>query len=169
MGDVTSLVDTIATIEEAAPEQLKARVRQEAGQQLVAIRFAGGSVGVLDVSASPGSVWASVLRNLHELAQPVYVEINPATDLITQVLQPKLQPVGAIEPAENRADMRVEFLRSHSRHFLRRTHPRYAAMLQLLREAQAKNLSVWVTDSLNTHEILDVRPSQTSGGKSETR
>lgn len=162
MADVTSVIDTIATMDEAVPTELAARTRPAAGKRLIAIRFAGGNVGTLDASTSPGSVWASVLRNLHELGQPAYVEIDRATSLITQVLQPKLQPVGAIQPAENDGDMRVEFLNSHAQHFLRRTHPHYAALLKLLREAQSKGFSVWVTDTLNTHEIIDVRPAQVS-------
>ncbi len=160
MADTTYVVDTIATIDERIPKDLEARGAPLGGKRAVAIRFTGGKVGVLDVSALPGSLWVSVLRNLHELKQPVYVEIDPATSLVTQVLQPKLQPVGTIEPVDHRGDLRVEFRNSHASHFLRRTHPQYAALLQVLRDAQAKEFAVWVTETLNTHEIIDVRPSQ---------
>jgi hypothetical protein len=162
MADGTFVVDTIASLDEAAPKALGARSRPSGDERMVAIRFSGGRSGVLDVSKSPGSVWASVLRNLHEMSQPAYVEIDPETSLIRQVLQPKLQPVGNIEAIERGGDMRIDLLNSHAVHFLRRTHPRYAALLRLLRDAHKKSFLVWVTETLNTHEIIDVRPAQST-------
>jgi hypothetical protein len=163
MADAAFVVDTIASFGESIPKALAARVRPAADQRMVAIRFSGGRIGLLDGSKPPGSVWGSVLRNLHELSQPAYVEIDPKTDLIRQVLQPKLQPVGGIEAVQKGGDMRVEFLNSHAVHVLRRTHPRYAALLRLLRDAHNKKFLVWVTETLNTHEIIDIRPAQSEG------
>src|SRR5260370_34713355 len=56
--------------------------------QHAAVRFEDGRTAFLDVSTPPGKVWADVLGSLRESNQPAYVEIDPANNLITELLLP---------------------------------------------------------------------------------
>lgn len=116
-------------------------------------------MGYLDLSKPHGPAWLSVLRSLQELRKPAYVEIHSRTKLITRLLQPTLQPVGGIHPLDSGSDLRIELMNSHARHVLRRKHPRFKAVLQMLRNAHKKETLLWVTETLETHEIIDVRPA----------
>lgn len=128
-------------------------------KDIVSIHFSNSDVGYLDLSEPQTVLWLRVLRSLHENQVPAYVEIDKRTKRIMQLLQPKLQPVGDIEPLDQGPDLRVELLNSHALHVLRRKNPQFKAFLELLREAHRKQTLLWVTETLDTHEIIDLRPA----------
>ena len=140
--------------ETAAPYAAKPAGR---AKNTLSIHFSNSEVGYLDLSEPHAVLWLNVLRSLHENQMPAYVEIDERTKRITQLLQPKLQPVGDIHPLDQGPDLRVELLRSHALHVLRGKHPQFKAFLELLREAHRKQTLLWVTETLDTHEIIDVR------------
>jgi hypothetical protein len=127
----------------------------------VSVRFAGGRVGLLDVTQPRSAVWLKVLHSLHEQQTPAYVEVDPRSQQITRLLQPTLQPIGEIEPVERGGDLRVNLLRSHAVHVLRRDNPRFDELRELLETARKSETPVWVTETLDSHEIIDVRPAET--------
>jgi hypothetical protein len=129
-------------------------------KNIFSIRFGNSEVGQVDLSEPHAALWLAVLRSLHERQMPAYVEIDKRTKRITNLLQPKLQPVAEIQPMQEGPDLRIGFLNSHALHVLRRKHPRFKAFLDLLRQAQRNQTLVWVTDTLDTHEIIDVRPAE---------
>jgi hypothetical protein len=139
----------------AAAEAMRAG-KIEGLQKPVVVRFAKDLQGVLDVAKTRDAAWFDVMRSLQAAGRPVYVEIDPATRQISQFLQPREQPVGEIRETE-RGDFEVELLLSHAVHVLRRSHSRFKELLQRLQEAQRQGKLVWVTETLDSHEILEVR------------
>jgi len=125
------------------------------------VTFSGGRVGVVDVSAPRGRVWAEVLKSLHATGQPAYVEIEPQSGLITELLQPVRYDVGRLLGDDKRA-LEVELVISHARHYLPRTHPRFVELRTMLEQAREHERAVYVTES-DDHQIIDVRPAPGEG------
>lgn len=158
---VVELIDALQEgVDTAASYTAKPTAR---ARNIFSIHFSNSEVGYLDLSEPHAALWLQVLRSLHENQVPAYVEIDKRTKRITQLLQPKLQPVGDIHPLDQGPDLRVELLNSHALHVLRRKHPQFKVLLELLREAHRKQTLLWVTETLDTHEIIDVRPAAQKG------
>lgn len=134
----------------------------EAGQQpsgFVAVSFQSGRGGLLDMSLPRSTVWAEVLDSLRQSNLPAYVEIDPATDHITELLCPLRVRVGAVSEVGASGDVEVELVISQARHYLRRSNPDFQGLLESLRTAHRDQILVLVTEKLETHEIIDVRPA----------
>lgn len=130
--------------------------KQARVEQPVVVRFGKDSEGLLDQASTRDSVWLDIMKSLQAAGRPVYVEIDRRSGRIVQFLQPREQPIGAIQETA-KGDAQVELLLSHAIHALRRNNPRYGELLKRLREAQHGKKLVWVTETLDTHEILEVR------------
>lgn len=139
----------------AAAEAMRG-AKIEGLQKPVVVRFSKDLKGVLDVAKPRDAVWFDVMRSLQAAGRPVYAELERDTGQIAQFLQPRQQPVGEIREAEN-GDYDVELKLSHAKHTLRRSHPQFKELLQRLHEAQRQGKLVWVTESLDSHEIVEVR------------
>ncbi len=124
---------------------------------LAPVRFRGGRSGMLDMSLPRSTVWAEVLQSLRDAGEPAYVEIDPDTGVITELLLPRAVTVESITPTPERDGVQVELLISHARHFLRRSNRAYDDLLRTLETARARKAAVLVTETLDTHEIIDVR------------
>jgi hypothetical protein len=107
------------------------------------------------MSKSHAVVWASVLDSMHQNKAPVYVEVDPATSEITNLLVPLSVGVGDIRPLVN--DKEVELIISHAKHFLRRSNPDFEQMLETLEWARTNKTLVAVIETAD-HNIIDVRP-----------
>jgi hypothetical protein len=103
-------------------------------------------------------VWADVLESLRRSNLPTYVEIDPATNLITELLQPFAVRVGALSPAPAGDVVEVELIISHARHHLRRSNPDFQQLFNALQAARQRGTTVLVTETRDAHEIIDVRP-----------
>jgi hypothetical protein len=126
-----------------------------AGPQYVTISFQAGRSGRLDLTKPHAAVWASVLDSMRQSNAPAYVEIDPATSEITNLLVPLTVGVENITPVMN--DMEVELIISHAKHFLRRTNPDFEQLLETLERARVNKTLVAVTET-EDHDIIDVRP-----------
>ena len=127
-----------------------------APQEHVTVTFSGGQRGVLNLADNRSRVWRDVLQSLHAAGQPAYVEVDPASGLITEVLLPVRFKVTGLTPV--RDGLEVELTISHARHHLRRSNPDFDELQRLLEEALERETFVLVTETLDEHEIIDVRP-----------
>jgi hypothetical protein len=108
----------------------------------------------------PQSVaWASVLDSLYRTNQPAYVEIDQASNTITQLLLPMQVRVGKLTPSASGDIVEVELIVSSARHTLRRTNANFDQLLARLQTAHDQGTTVLVTEIQDTHEIIDVRPT----------
>lgn len=118
------------------------------------IAFSAGRTGLLDRSTERGEVWADVLGSLQQQGSPAYIEVDPVSSQITQLLIPMVVRVGEIQP--NDQGVAVELIISHALHLLRSSHPRYQELLNRLRSARASGMAVAVTEDPTSHEIIQV-------------
>ncbi len=135
-------------------------IRASAAPLPAVVRLAGGQVGLLNRADPRYSVWANVLESLRDAGQPAYVEIDPATRYITELLVPLRVRVGGIVPNANGVE--VELIISHARHYLRRGTPHFQEMLEALQTAQREGGEVLVAETLDEHVMIDVRPAPTA-------
>lgn len=121
------------------------------------IRFRNGQSARLDPADSRAGVWADVLGALRERERPAYIEVDSQSRIIVRLLVPTEQPVAAIRPSQDDNDIIVEFHNSHAIHHIKQNVKGHVAMLQLLRDAQKSGEVLWITETPDDHEIIDVR------------
>src|SRR4030095_16706352 len=92
MGGVRALSPSGETWAESATEALPARVTVE---------FENGDTGFLDMRSARAAHWARRIDKLQRAKQPVYVEIDNETGVITNVRVPRRFKVESIEPGEH--------------------------------------------------------------------
>jgi hypothetical protein len=132
------------------------RGRREGTVKPISVSFAGGQTGLLDTSQSRSEIWAEVLESLQRDNTPVYVEIDPRSKFITEVLLPRAVSIIGFTPIPTSQDLQVELSPSSAVHYIRHTNPDFGMLQEALKTAQSKHTRVWVTET-DTHEIIDVR------------
>jgi hypothetical protein len=139
-----------------------ARLAQEQAQT-VTVNFEGDRIGLLDLSQPHASVWAKIIDYLQKNNRPVYVEIDPDTNIIIKLYIPEAARVWKIKP-QGEEVVYVTFYTSEARHYLRRNHPDFQKMLDALQAAMDANSTLLVTSTHHDFEIIDVRPLPLSFG-----
>ncbi len=122
----------------------------------VRVAFASGRTGLLDTRSPREKVWAEVMESRREAGEPVYVEIEPETERIRELLIPIRVTAESIVPAEEGDADYVHLRVSAARHVLRHNHANYSEMRRTLEAAVGKPTVLLVTDSPDG-EIIDVR------------
>ncbi len=122
----------------------------------VTVTFEDGSSARLDMSEDRSAVWADVLDSMRREGLPAYVEVDPDTNLLSELLCPISVRVGGLTPMPS-GDVKVELVISDARHYLRRTNPDFQELLTALEEALREESTVVVTETLDDHQIIDVR------------
>ena len=138
------------------PEEVQAERSAVAGPSLT-VTFADGRQARLNLTDYRSRVWAQVLQNLYHSGQPAYVEIDPDSRLITQVLQPLRFTVGDIRRVDG--GLEVDLIVSQGRHYLRRSNPNFESLREALENARKRGTPVLVTETLNEHEIIHIQPA----------
>lgn len=154
MSRENALVDGIRTLSKATG--FTASLGDKSPSQFVEVKFESGRSGLLDTSIPRSAVWAEVLDSLSKANQPAYVEIDPKTNFVTELLCPLSASVEAI--TEIADGVEVELIISHAKHYLRRTNPDFQELLNTLQAANEQRTMVLVTETPDQHEIIDVRP-----------
>jgi hypothetical protein len=121
------------------------------------VSFEGGRRVLLDPNKPQSVVWAEVLDELRVLGHPAYVEVDPATNVVTTVLSPLAVRVGSLTPSADGSAIEVELIISHARHYLRRSNPDFNSLYAALQDARARGTTVAVIED-DAHEIIAVRP-----------
>ena len=126
-----------------------------AGRGPSEITFGDGRRARIDGADPRATGWLAVLETLRSADLPAYVELDPGTDRVREVLVPVAVYVGDLRDEGEATD--VELIVSHSRHRLLRSDPRYAELRERLERARADAAPVLVTERLDDHVIIDVR------------
>lgn len=148
VGNVTEVTDAVTSTSAA----------RATADSPVTVRLDTGLVARLDTRDPRYGAWRSVLDDLRAAGLPVYVEVEPGSGLLTELLVPLLVTVEDIrDPGPDGAAVEIELRISHARHFLPRDDPLFDELLSLLSRAHTNGLPVLVTESPTTHEIIDVR------------
>jgi len=119
----------------------------------VTVSFEGGDSGELDLTASQSRLWFEILDFLKRKDRPAYVEIDPNTSAITEVLIPKASPVVSVTPDPS-GDVTVSLIKSAALHSLRRNDPNFQEILDILEKAVADGSEVLLAATLDAFEII---------------
>lgn len=155
MPNPNAIVDGISKISPST-EDLAARPLKPS-LKTITVNFQGGRSAFLDMSIPRSVVWADILDSWRKADRPVYVEINPETNVITQLLLPLVVTVESITPIIT-GDIEVRLINSHALHYLRRKNPDFQDILNALQIALEEESEVVVTDTLDGYQIIDVKP-----------
>jgi hypothetical protein len=155
LASPNSLVDGVTDLSE--PTDVRAAAPRRPAARYVRVAFAAGRTGLLDMTADRSRTWVDVLRSLQETGRPAYVEIDPQTNVITELLLPMPYTVERIKPVKD--GLEVELVISHARHHLRRSNPHFNELRKALEAARRARTPVFVTETLSEHEIIHVRPA----------
>lgn len=106
--------------------------------------------------ADPRSVgFVKILEGLSNLHLPVYLEIDPATSVITRLFIPHLSRATNIHQGDE-GELDIELEHSHGRHVLRRDQPNFEEFEKLLRKSVESREPVILTED-DKHNIIDIR------------
>jgi hypothetical protein len=161
MANPNILVDGISGL---SPPIAALAARSEQLVQFVTVSFQGGRVGLLDRTTPRGQIWFDVLNSLQQTNAPAYVEIDPASNVITELLCPLTVRVESLTPLLAGDAIEVGLVISQARHYLRRTNSDFQTLLNILESAREQGTPVLVTGTLDEREIIDVRPGPKSLG-----
>jgi Glutaminase len=139
-----------------APEEL---LRAEGG---ISVELEGERRVRLDPSDARSPGFVRVLDGLSNQGLPVYVEIDPANEVITRLLVPQVARVVSLGPGQDVLDVELE--PSHARHRLRLGETGAADLERQLRDALDTSRPVIVTED-DAHNIIDVRAFTPTPGK----
>lgn len=137
-----------------------AQTREAAGQAAdmpgrVELAFDGGRSAQLDTSGERGHAWLAVLHALERAGLPAYVEVDPDTAVVTELLVPLVVRVGELRDVGEAIE--VELVISQARHRLLKAAPEFSELLDRLRQARHDDVPVLVTETPDDHVIIDVR------------
>jgi hypothetical protein len=152
MPNPNAFVSTTVRLEpplDRAPEEL---LRSEGG---ISVKLEGERRVGLDPADPRSAGFARVLDGLSKQHLPVYVEVDPATEMITLLLIPHVVRVVSISASEGALDVELE--PSHARHVLRLGEPDSGDLETQLREALRSGRPIIVTED-EAHNIINVRP-----------
>lgn len=100
--------------------------------------------------------YADILEELQRMRSPAYVEVNSEDHLITSLLIPLVVKVTGLFLVPS-GELQVELEPSHARHVLKPTTHSYDEFVGVLKLAHAKGRLVFVTETQDSHEIIDVQ------------
>jgi len=159
MPNANAVVDSVSSLSSSLAEVREAR-RAKPALPSITVKFKSGQSGVLDMSQPRSVVWAEVLHSMREANQPAYVEIDPETNLITELLCPIVVQVGKLRETDSGAE--VELIVSQARHYLQRARADFRELLDALDSARRQKSTVIVTET-DDHQIIDLRPTNVPG------
>lgn len=145
--------DVIVGRVQEVPENASNVPGERSGVQLV---FDGGQTARIDGADQRAEAWLAAVRTLQAARLPAYVEIDADSSVVTDVLVPIVVRVGEIRDVGDAVE--VELVISQAQHQLRRTDPRFTELLGVLERARDRGEPVLVTERLDAHVIIDVRP-----------
>lgn len=122
----------------------------------------GERTGQLDPADARSRQWFDALSELKANDLPVYLEVDPQTGRITELLVPIVVRVGDLN--DTPAGIEVELIISQARHVLNRANPDFDRLHAALAQARIDGSAVLVTETPSTHEIIDVRPPPSGVG-----
>jgi hypothetical protein len=154
MTKENAIVDGIRTISPTVKS--KAMGADGLPSRFVEVIFESGRSGLLETAIPRSAIWSEVLNSLKNANQPAYVEIDPETNIVTELLCPLTVKVESLTEAADHIE--VELIISHARHYLRRDNPDFQELLDALQAAKEQRTMVVVTETPERHEIIDVRP-----------
>jgi Glutaminase len=97
-----------------------------------------------------------ILDQLRRMGQPAYVEIEPETRTIVQLLIPLVTRVSEVRDVDQ--GVRVILESSHGIHMLDRQAPDFDGLHSALEQAADSRATCVITETQDDHRIIDVRP-----------
>jgi hypothetical protein len=131
----------------------------------VTVHFKTGQTGFLDMKNLRAVHWARIIDELERTKQPVYVEIDMESNVITNVLIPELFKVERLDPDEH-GNLMVRLQPSSAIHLLLQSDPNFESMRDSLQAALNEGSERLVTETRDEHEIIDVRKPEDSAVES---
>lgn len=122
----------------------------------ITVHFEGGQSASLDRNTPLASTFAQVLDELHKALLNVYVEVDPNSQVITEVQVPVTGHVADLQE-ESGGGVTFTLDSSQRRYSLPPSNPLYSVFVQTLREAHQRNATIILTEKAEEPEILDIR------------
>ncbi|HEY0626897.1 MAG TPA: protein-glutamine glutaminase family protein [Allosphingosinicella sp.] len=145
-----TIVDLVESVETSRSSILEAITKSADEDAPLKVALEGGERLTLASGGEKAAIYAEVLEEAREARLPLYMEADQ-----DRLVRLHTARVGHILSLEETADGLVLLMtNSHSRHLLRRDNPNFTQFAAILREAEAGDLAIAVTDHQG---IIDVR------------
>lgn len=147
MPNSDAIVSTVASVERPAGDA--------AQTSATTVELSDGRRVLLDPADARSPGRADLLRSLGEQRLPVFLEVDPATTFITELLVPHVARVVAVTPIDEGV-LGVVLDSSHARHVIRATNADSVELERVARSALERGAVTVVTEN-DRHEIIDLR------------
>lgn len=132
-------------------------LRRSASGRDAVLTLTDGAQYVVPRADRRSDVWTEVLEARREADLPVYVRFDLMTRALTLLLLPKLRQVARVADEPEGEFLPVTMFRSPAFYRLRLGGRDYEKFYRLLREGRDNQEWLWITNTLDTLEIVDVR------------
>ena len=150
------IVDRVRSVTRA--EQLVGGSPQPKGRTLAVVLLTKSTV-MLDVQPPKGAAWERILKEFQRLDKPVYLAVDPSTNLIVDVNRPRSVFILKVAAnLEEKKGYRVDLEISPAVHYVESGNEDRQSLLKSLRSALDTRTRMLVTIGLRRGEIIDVRP-----------
>jgi hypothetical protein len=122
----------------------------------VKVSFNNGQTGLLDMESPRAVHWAEMIDARSRENQPVYIEVDEDSNVITKLLIPSTFKVERIT-TDQFGNLNVLFQPSSAVHLLLKTEPEFEAMRTKLQDSLNNGTKLVVTETRDEHEIIDIR------------
>ena len=122
----------------------------------VKVTFNNDQTGLLDMDSLRAVHWAEMIDAQSRENQPVYIEVDEESNVITNLLIPSTFKVDKITIDEF-GNLNVLFQPSSAVHLLLKSESNFDAMQTKLQEALDNGTELVVTETRDEHEIIDIR------------
>jgi hypothetical protein len=99
MAKQNVIVDSVRGL--SSPTEAAAAIPGKPSAKVIEVNFDGGGSCILVLKDRRSAVWADVLNNMRQSNQSIYVEIDPQTNIVTELLVPLAVKVGSNTPLDN--------------------------------------------------------------------
>ncbi len=154
MTDSNSFVGYIERFNPGKEQWLNKRERKL--PNIIKVKFDVGRTGILEMNSPRMRHWSNMMENQERSGKPVYVEIDPQSEVIMNLLIPRKLKVQNFQTNEN-GDMVFFLSPSAAGHFLLRSNPDFNKLSAILQDAMQNDVELFITETRDEHEIIDVR------------
>ncbi len=155
MASPVVIVSNVTSVGPVTAEPTGAAQSSDRRSRPVAVGLTNGRNAQLDPDDPRTPARAEVLDALREQQRPVYLEVDPDTSTITELLIPQVAYVISITRIDDGV-LGVVLDSSHGRHLIRATATNAAELERLARASADSGSAVIVTEN-DRHDIIDIR------------
>lgn len=115
MAKPNAIIDKVSSI--SLHKEISGELTDGPALHVKKVEFHGGKSALLDTNIPRSKIWAEIIESHHKKNMPVYVETDPDTNFVTDLLLPKEVETSSLKQTST-GDYEVMFRNTAAIHYL---------------------------------------------------